>query len=123
VSPPSELTAEPLTADEERQLREDIGFFVGSWYHTTVERLLATLDAARAAPQADAGTLREALIVFLDDLYAPDHVEGCLWLADKRMPCQCGSADRKNDLRRRGRGLRAALAASSPAEPSDADAD
>jgi hypothetical protein len=61
VSPPSELTAEPFTEQQVQRWREEVakkprGF--ADWPDDEVlklvDRFLATLDAARAAPQADA---------------------------------------------------------------------
>ena len=31
----------------------------------------------------------------INDGFRPAHKPGCLWLKDKHMPCQCGSADRE----------------------------
>lgn len=51
------------------------------------------------------------LLEALKGLLAPAHIEGCLWMADKRSPCQCGSADRINTAYSKAR---AAIAKAEP---------
>jgi len=62
VSPPSGLTAEEEALIRQFAFTNERTSIDGSlWGRSGIRRLLSTLDAARAAPQADAGTLREAL--------------------------------------------------------------
>lgn len=46
------------------------------------------------------------LLEALEGFFEPAHLEGCLWLDDRRMPCQCGSRER---VAERERAARAAI--------------
>jgi len=73
------------------------------------------LRAQLAASQARECRMREAL----NEMFKPAHLDGCLWLDDHRMPCQCGSAER---IRKWEADARTALSASAPC-PHAADAE
>jgi len=53
------------------------------------------LDAAEADRERAVDILRRATTL--------DHVDGCLFKGDRRMPCQCGFNDKRNQLERDGR--------------------
>jgi len=65
----------------------------------TDQQTIAEISAKLAATEADNCRMREALKA----MFNPAHVDGCLWLADNRMPCQCGSRERVNAWRDEGR--------------------
>lgn len=48
-----------------------------------------------------AAEIEEARQILHGLFRAEVHVEGCLFKADQRMPCQCGASDRYADLKRR----------------------
>jgi hypothetical protein len=70
-----------------------------------------------ATPSQPVGAaLREAAeraVAAIDASFGPAHLDGCLFMRDRRMPCQCGSTERTNkamhEVRQAGGALRAAL--------------
>ncbi len=75
----------------------------------TAEHRIAQLEAAlwEAERKADRAVdiLRRATTL--------DHIDGCLFKADRRMPCQCGFNDKRNQLERDGRDFLRAIDAAS----------
>lgn len=57
------------------------------------------------APEPSPTTQRELIEAAdaIDGLFAPAHVDGCLWKKDRRMPCQCGSVERESKAVARAR--------------------
>lgn len=74
------------------------------------------IQRANARLIAAAPDLYEALTLMLAPM--PEHLDGCLWKNDRRMPCQCGQSDRLHTAQSVALGkARAALLKAQSGEP------
>jgi hypothetical protein len=73
---------------------------------------LSTLQRDAAQMRAAATRAADAI----DALFAPAHADGCLYVRDNRMPCQCGSFIRELDAVHKARNAASEIRAISPSE-------